>query len=201
MRSQIIWKVRKDSRRADTRAAPGFVPINKKDAVRLYYRAVDIERASRAKGKQDGRITRNGLAVLRTLLFEFLNRRSGRCDPSYADIARAAAISVRSVARGLSRLKIAGVLQWVRRCIGRDTPIGFRLEQISNAYEILLKLIPLPPKPHYWGQPEKMDDGLEDAIQKAREDLANLPGDRLVQLRLLALENLRLRSERNLKLI
>jgi hypothetical protein len=51
-----------------------------------------------------------------------------------ADAARAACISVRSVARGLRKLKAAGVLNWQRRCSeGRDQAGRWRLEQDTNA--------------------------------------------------------------------
>jgi hypothetical protein len=58
----------------------------------------------------------HSLAIIHALLFDFLNFRTGQLDPAYEAIARAAFISVRSVARGLQALKDSGVLFWQRRC-------------------------------------------------------------------------------------
>ncbi len=78
--------------------------------MRLYHEARRFERQTRSYGRQDGALGRDGLAVLHALLFDFLNFRSGRLDPSIASIARAAAISVSSAKRGLFRLKTACVM-------------------------------------------------------------------------------------------
>jgi hypothetical protein len=85
--------------------------------VRLYHKARRFERRTRQAGRQDGALGRNGLAVRHALLFDFLNYNSGQLDPAYATIAKQACISVRSVARGLVNLKVAGVLNWLRRCV------------------------------------------------------------------------------------
>jgi hypothetical protein len=86
----------------------------------------------------DGALGRNGLAALHALLFDFLNYASGRLDPSYGKIAEKAAISVRSVARGLVQLRAAGALNWLRRCREDHDEAGrFRLRQESNAYAVL----------------------------------------------------------------
>ena len=115
-----------------------FRPLPKREAVRLYHRARAFERQTRRPGKQDGAIGRNGLAILHSFLFDFLNFRSGRLDPGRKAIARAAAISLRSVDRGLRKLREAGVLNWVRRCaqcvdeagrffLAQETPTGLTL--------------------------------------------------------------------------
>jgi hypothetical protein len=114
-----------------------FQPLAKREAARRYHQARRFERQTRQPGKQDGMISRNGLAVLHSLLFDFLNHRSGRLDPGYAAIARAANISVRSVARGLRKLKEAGVINWLRRCSSALDEAGrFTLMQQSNAYSV-----------------------------------------------------------------
>jgi hypothetical protein len=120
-----------------TTADVKFLPMSKKQAVKLYHRARDFERRTRLPGKQDGAIGRNGLAVLHALIFGFLNFRSGRLDPGYEAIAREACISVRSVARGLRNLKLSGVLNWVRRCSESIKNGRFTLEQETNAYAII----------------------------------------------------------------
>jgi hypothetical protein len=50
------------------------------------------------------------------LIFDYLNFRTGRLDPSYAAIARAANVRERAVATALKRLKELRILNWLRRC-------------------------------------------------------------------------------------
>jgi hypothetical protein len=126
-----VWK---DSARGFER----FVPMARREAVRVFHEARRFERSTRARRKQDGALGRNGILVLHTLIFDCLNYRTGQLDPSYAAIARLAHISLRSVARGLAKLKAAGVLDWVRRCRESSTTDGkWCLEQDTNAYAIL----------------------------------------------------------------
>jgi hypothetical protein len=70
-----------------------FQRMPKRQAVKLYHRARDYERRTRAPGKQDGAIGRNGLAVLHALIFDFLDYATGRLDPGYEAIARTACVS------------------------------------------------------------------------------------------------------------
>jgi hypothetical protein len=151
-----------------------FHPLPKKQAVKLWHRARDFERRTRQPGKQDGVIGRNGLAVLHALIFDFLDFGTGQLDPAYHTIARKACISVRSVARGLQNLKLAGVLNWLRRCTEDFIDGRFVLEQETNAYAILPSSQWLgyreppeapPPQPGTWGDhPCGMRDGLTEAV-------------------------------------
>lgn len=172
----VIWQCWKGSARADTRVAPQPSPMPKRDAVKFWHRARELERRSRAPGRQDGTLGRNGLAVLHALIFDFLNHKSGRLDPSYDELARAAAISIRSVARGVRRLREAGVLSWVRRCIADQDETGrFVLRQISNAYEILTaKLVSILPEihPDTWGARPCDGDSLARAAASLTDGLS-----------------------------
>jgi hypothetical protein len=150
-------------------------------AKELYRQAEDFERQTRKHGRQDGALGRNGLAVLRALIFAFLNYTTGQLDPGYESIARKACISVRSAARGLASLKRAGVLNWLRRC----TPIieagRCILEQITNAYALIpasqwlgyrpspKRSTPPKPEPGTWGDPPALPDALTAAIIERRE--------------------------------
>lgn len=171
-----------------------------KAAGELYRQAEDFERQTRQPGRQDGALGRNGLAVLRALIFGFLNYTTGQLDPGYEAIAKKACISVRSVARGLASLKRVGVLNWLRRC----TPIieagRCILEQITNAYALIPcsqwrgyrpspKRTP-PPRPESgtWGDPPPLPDALTAAMTERRQggswrgvlrELESDPGDRL----------------------
>lgn len=134
--SRAAWPVWKDSTRKEVK----FAPLPRKQAVKLWHKARRFERLSRAaapKGRQDGALGRNGLAVLHALIFDFLNYATGALFPSQQSIARAANISPRSVARGLDKLKAAGVLNWVRRCAEEWIGGRFTLRQQTNAYAVL----------------------------------------------------------------
>ena len=150
-RTYAAWPVWKDSTSGEVK----FAPMTKRQAHQLWHDARRFERQTRVPGRQDGAIGRNGLAVLHVLLFDFLNFKSGRLDPSQAAIADKANISERSVGRGLVKLKAAGVLNWLRRCVGVVAAAGgFLMRQISNAYAICpvsqwkgYRPPPEPPKP------------------------------------------------------
>jgi hypothetical protein len=75
--------------------------------------------------------------VLHALIFDFLNHRTGRLDPSYAAIAAKAGVCVRTVATALRRLRELGILNWVRRCAESWRDGRFVLEQETNAYAVL----------------------------------------------------------------
>jgi hypothetical protein len=135
--------------------------MTRKAARRLWHDARRWERETRQPGRQDGKLGRNGLAVLYVLLFDFMNWRSGALYPSQAAIAEKANISERSVGRGLKKLRDAGVVNWLRRCVGVVGALGgFLMRQISNAYAVLpttqwkgYKPPPAPPAPapSAWG--------------------------------------------------
>lgn len=126
------WPVWADSVRAEVR----YQPLSKRQAVRLWHDARRFERQTRQPGRQDGAIGRNGLAILHAMLFDFVNHRSGALYPSWAAIAAKACVSVRSVGRGLAKLRAAGVLHWLRRCVEEWIDGRFTLRQQSNAYHV-----------------------------------------------------------------
>jgi hypothetical protein len=132
-KTYAAWPVWRDS----TTAQVQFQRLPKKKATRLYHQARTFERQTRQPGRQDGAVGRNGLAVLHALIFDFLDNVTGQLDPSYAEIARKACISVRSAARGLAQLKLAGLLNWQRRSKPIVTEGDFLLKQDTNAYAVL----------------------------------------------------------------
>lgn len=106
---------------------------------RIYHDARRFERQTRnLKNKQDGKLGRNGLAILHAMLFDFIDDKTGRLDPGYEAIARVANISIRSVARGIQKLKAAGVLSWINRAYHKMTApgAGWERAQDTNAYAI-----------------------------------------------------------------
>jgi hypothetical protein len=160
-----------------------FLKLSKAEANRLYYQAEALDAQTRPPGHQDGAIGRNGLAILRALLFRCLGRDTGRLDPSYDTIARLARISRSSVARGLKALRAAGVIHWQRRSRDRVEDGRFILEQDTNAYAVLpssmwrgFRARPAapPPEPGTWGDhPCGARDPLTEASQMTREGWAN----------------------------
>jgi hypothetical protein len=119
-----------------TTAPIRFAPMAKKAAVRLWHRARDFDRGTHEPGRHGGSIGHGGLQVLHSLIFDFLNHRTGRLDPSYAAIARKAGVCVRTVAAALKRLRELGILNWVRRCAESWRDGRFVLEQETNAYAV-----------------------------------------------------------------
>ena len=91
-------------------------PMSKKAAVRLWHRARGYDRQTRRAGHHGGAVGPTALAVLHSLIFDFMNWRSGQLDPSYAAIARASNLCVRSVATAIKRLRDLGIINWTRRC-------------------------------------------------------------------------------------
>jgi hypothetical protein len=162
------WPVWSDSTRAEVR----FQPMPKKAAVKLFHRARDFDRQTKRKGRHGGAVGHSALKVLHTLIFDFLNFRSGRLDPSYAAIAKAANVCERTVATAIKRLKELRILNWLRRCAESMRDGRYVLEQETNAYAVLpasqwrgYREPPEapPPAPGTWGAPPPMPTVLEQA--------------------------------------
>jgi hypothetical protein len=109
----------------------------KKAATRLWHRARDFDRQTCKKDCHGGAVGHSALQVLHALIFDFLNFRTGRLDPSYAAIARKANVCQRTVATAIQRLKGLGILNWVRRCAEAWHDGRYVLEQQTNAYAVL----------------------------------------------------------------
>lgn len=107
----------------------------------------------------------------------------GQLDPAHATIARDASCSERTVRRALAVLADLGLLRWQRRLVRA----GWRTEQTSNAYEILIPDRPLTaptPRPACGGQAGretlKADLPLADAaaVQAAKQALDRIAKER-----------------------
>ena len=173
-----VWK---GSARSEVKFAP--LGSNRTEARRagakIYHHARRFERQTRTRGRQDGKIGRNGLAILHAMLFDFIDHKSGRLDPAYETIARVANISIRSVARGLKKLQLAGVLNWVRRVYEKQNPPGYAWEmsQDTNAYAIAPATQwkgfhppadPPAPQPGTWGDHPPLASSLGRAADELR---------------------------------
>jgi hypothetical protein len=170
-----------------------FTAMAKKAAVRLWHRARDFDRGTHEPGRHGGAVGHAGLAVLHALIFDFLNHRTGRLDPSYAAIAAKAGVCVRTVASALARLRDLGILAWVRRCAESWQDGRFVLEQETNAYAVLPETgwhgyrppaEPPGPAPGTWGEPPPVlsavaQAALEDDLAGKVQVLASDPKDGL----------------------
>ena len=142
-------------------------------------------------GLHGGAVGHSAMLVLQSLIFDFLNYRTGRLDPSYAAIARKANVCERVVASGIQRLRDLGILTWVRRCAEYWRDGRYVREQQTNAYAVLpcsgwRGYTPPPeapaPLPGTWGAPPRMPDVHEAAIINRKTG-----GDPQTQLRILDL--------------
>jgi Winged helix-turn-helix DNA-binding len=165
--------------RGSTTAEVKFQPLPKKEATKRWHEARRFDRqGGQRPGCQYGAIGRNGLAVLHSLLFDFLNYASGALYPSYAAIAEKANISESSVWRGLKKLREAGVITWLRRCKEEYVDGRFTLSQDTNAYAVLPssqwrgfnEQAPAPkPEPGTWGGHQPELSALDLAVSLGRE--------------------------------
>src|SRR3954454_7945057 len=127
---QTVW-------RDSTSAIVRYVPVSRKQATAIWNKARRLDMRTSRKGRHGGMIGRSAMIVLSVLIFDFLDYASGRLDPSQAAIARKARMCERTVATALQKLKILGILTWIRRCIEEHGPWGVTLKQETNAYAIL----------------------------------------------------------------
>jgi len=168
------WPVWSDS----TPKPVQFTPVPKKEAHRRYWLARQFDRVTKkGNGRQGGALGTPALKVLEALTFDFLNYASGRLDPGYKAIARAANISVSAVRTALKRLHAVGILAWVRRREDGWTDGRYWRRQETNAYSIRPcsewkgftppREAP-PPAPGTWGRPARMPDIIDAAIEAGR---------------------------------
>src|SRR6185312_12668832 len=115
-----------------------FAAMSRKAAAKLWHKARRWDRDTRQPGRHGGVIGRTALGTLYALLFDFLNHKTGRLDPSLDAIAHKAGCCRRAVVDALARLRDLGLLHWQRRCEEtRDAEGRFRLRQRTNAYGLL----------------------------------------------------------------
>ena len=121
-------------------------PIDRRSRSRLIAAAERYDRAHRfmhrqaRNGRENGALGHVGIEVLRSLLFDFLDTRTGRLDPAIATIADRIGRSIAAVAEALKRLKAHGFLEWLRRYVptGQAGLRGPQVQQTSNAYRLML---------------------------------------------------------------
>jgi hypothetical protein len=175
--------------RGSTRKPIRWHRIDRNEAVRLYHQARRYDLSTKIAGKHGGAIGHAALKVLHTLIFDFLNFKTGQLDPSYEGIARKANLARSTVAEALRRLRALGILNWLRRCSDRYEGGRYELRQDTNAYAILPAsqwaepvigpVTPPPPDPASWGARPPMPTVIGQALEET--SIAN-------QVRVLELE-------------
>jgi len=92
-------------------------PISYKEREQIWNDAVALETATRKPGCQNGAIGKAALTVLRSLLFDFLNMKTGVCFPRVRTLQATLHpwYSRAAIFRALDRLEAAGVLVRVHR--------------------------------------------------------------------------------------
>jgi len=174
-KSYAPWPVWSGSTTRDAR----FAPMPKKAVIRIYHKAVEWNRRDKLAGKHGGIIGSHVLLVLHALVFDFLNHRTGRLDPSYSSLQRATRLCRQTIAKALARLKALGIINWIRRCReDRDECGRFILRQETNAYAILPASqwrgysdaeTREPPHPTAWGACPPLPTVIEQAEETLRE--------------------------------
>lgn len=98
-----------------------------------------IAKRDAKKGSWNGPLGAIGLEVLRVLVFDFLDYRSGQCDPSYETLAARLGRSRSAIIDAAARLRRHGFLDWVRRYVEEPSRgQGPQVKQTSNAYRICM---------------------------------------------------------------
>lgn len=181
------WPVWRESQRGEIK----FTPVSRKERMRIWAAAQRWDRRTHEPGRHGGVLGRTAIAVLRTLLFDFLNHKTGRLDPSIARIGLAARVCRRAAATALQKLRRLGIINWVRRCEDdHDAEGRYRLRQRTNAYGTIPpsqwigagNLEPPDPPRDTLGYPPPIPEPIEAAAA------ALLAGDRQEALRQLELD-------------
>lgn len=132
-------------------------PMDRNAKGLLIFQAIHWSAAHRQPGEHTGPITRTMILVLKTLLWEFHNAKTGWCFPSYKAIAAKAKCSRSTVAAAVAALEAAGILTWVHRIIRDRVQVRnengrldwiVRIIRTSNAYAFT------PQKPQKSGESE-----------------------------------------------
>ena len=139
-------QVHRYTRTARGREGAFWQPIERRHRSRLIAAAERYDRAHRLthrqarNGRENGALGHVGIEVLRSLLFDFLDTRTGRLDPAIATIAERIGRSIDAVSQALKRLKAHGFLDWLRRYVptGNAGLRGPQVKQTSNAYRLML---------------------------------------------------------------
>lgn len=115
-------------------------PAAKRFRTALIVAAKRFDESTKEPGDHWGKLGPNGVKVLETLAYRFVDLMTGRLEPAIATIMEKAKLARATVCRALARLREHGFLDWVRRT--EPTEIegeGPQVRQITNAYWFALR--------------------------------------------------------------
>lgn len=147
--SQGLWRRSYDVNDARAQVSQVFWETTNKNENYLNFAEVFAKTVKRyaihirEKGKQLP-VSKNAQAVLEAL-FEVMDGKTGRCDPSLDTIAIRSGLSRRTTVRQLNALRELRIINWVRRTVATGNPKGQgpQRQQTSNAYFIDLLKLPI----------------------------------------------------------
>jgi hypothetical protein len=91
--------------------------LDRNERAKIMALADALERRTKPAGKRNGVLGYVGLTVLRALMVGFLNHRTGLCCPSYRALQDKTGLCRQSIANGLARLEMTGIVKIVRRLV------------------------------------------------------------------------------------
>lgn len=109
--------------------------------MRAAERFARVSMKARARGQRRGELTDIDVQILEALIFDFMDWKSGRLEPTYAQIARKTGRGRATIAASLTRLERAGLLERMRRfkkIEGAEGRMEPQVEQAPNAYRVSL---------------------------------------------------------------
>jgi hypothetical protein len=114
------------------RETPG-IPLDRNAKARIFAYAKSYNARHRREGQHQGPITWAFFRVLKAMLWDIHNPRSGHCFPSYETIAQKAKCCRDTVYEAIHALEKSGILDWVNRFdkIYKDR---WQVIRVSNAY-------------------------------------------------------------------
>lgn len=151
------------------------VTLDRNERIRLMGRFRAISRRSwvaKDTGRHRGIITRTAESVFDALMY--LTEKYGRVFPSLEGLAHLAMCCRQSVCTALDDLERLGFITRIRRIRRVMTPLGFKVEQITNAYVVheptrglgLLATLVFKPESSYWTPSEA--DGFKKEGNRAK---------------------------------
>jgi hypothetical protein len=110
------------------------IPLDREAKVRIMAYAKGYNAKHRRAGQHQGPITWGFFRVLKTLLWEFHNPKTGYCFPSYETIAGRAQCCRDTVYEAIKVLEESGILDWVHRFDKIFVCGSWQVIRVSNAY-------------------------------------------------------------------
>jgi hypothetical protein len=141
-----------------------YAALSKAEFARILAAAERFDESARLPGQRNGPLGFAGLAILKALGFRFLNRVTGRLDPSIKTLAALVKRAGATINAGIKALRQHGFLDWLNRKepTGNEGNKGPQVRQVTNAYRITM--------PARFRDPLPDDAALRAMAQKAITD-------------------------------